>query len=234
MSNDCARRLETNEAKMAEEVPRSNQVEALDFLSDKFDPLRALYTHELQPPIPNIQVFNNLAEYARVIKEGKAKTPTPVPTRESLGPNRRAKNLKPEFKPPDISTRLAAIAQQQEVKENIVLGSGERSPFLSEERAEKTLQTEQRWKKKHKNLLERMEGNVNFHCVELIVSIIMHLVCILFNPPIPLSLPTLPPPSPCFPLPPSFVPPFLHLPFILCVAISPPPVSPLSFGREQI
>lgn len=144
---------------------RSSKEEYLDFLSDKFDPLRALYTQDLQPPFPNIQVFNNLFEYARVIKEGKAKTPSVVPTQKSSGPNKRTRNLKPEFKPVDINTRLTVISQQQTKKQGLTLGSGEKSSFLTEELAEKTLalqQTEKRgWKKKYKNVLERMEGRVD-------------------------------------------------------------------------
>lgn len=147
---------------MAGEEPRSCQLESLDFLSDKFDPLRALYTQELQPPFPNIQVFNNLAEYARVIKEGKPKPTTVLPTRS--GPSKRTRNLKPEFKPVDINTRLTEIAQQRAATQGLVLGSGEKSPFLTEGLSGRTRdlqQIDRRWKKKYKNVLERMEGKVD-------------------------------------------------------------------------
>lgn len=132
--------------------------ESLNFLSDQFDPLRALYKPNLQPPIPNIHVFNNIAEYARAIKEGKTKARPSVPAREALEPNRRTRNLKPEFKQPDIGSRLKAIAQQKAEKGQVV--GSRKAPLLGDQTAGKTLGlgTEQRWKKKYKNVLERMDG----------------------------------------------------------------------------
>ncbi|KAK3728492.1 hypothetical protein QZH41_002354 [Actinostola sp. cb2023] len=149
---------------MADEDSRLKD-KRLDFLSDKFDPLRALYTKELQPPIPNIQVFNNLAEYARIIKEGKTKTQPSVAAALKVGPSRRTRNLKPEFKPPDIGTRLKAIASEQNQgdlasKEKLdALGGGVKPPFSCGKTGTTLgLGTENRWKKKYKNVLERMEG----------------------------------------------------------------------------
>nr|XP_020447501.1 U7 snRNA-associated Sm-like protein LSm11 [Monopterus albus] len=44
-----------------------------DVCSDKFDPLRALYSPTVQLPFPNIKCFNNVAEYESFLKGGRGR-----------------------------------------------------------------------------------------------------------------------------------------------------------------
>ena len=164
---------------MAAGSVRPSKDKRLDFLSLKFDSLKALYTPELQPPIPNIQIFNNLAEYARVIKEGKAKPPQVFPkSRTGVAGNvteftkllpARARNLKPE-------ERRKAESRETAVQEKLRLlseaGSSElrfvdgKSPQFEQLRrkAEELVREDQekliKKKKKHVNVLEKMEGRI--------------------------------------------------------------------------
>ena len=166
--------------KMAAGSVRPSKDKRLDFLSLKFDSLKALYTPELQPPIPNIQIFNNLAEYARVIKEGKAKPPQVFPkSRTGVAGNvteftkllpARARNLKPE-------ERRKAESRETAVQEKLRLlseaGSSEKLRFVDgkspqfeqlRRKAEELVREDQekliKKKKKHVNVLEKMEGRI--------------------------------------------------------------------------
>ena len=166
--------------KMAAGSVRPSKDKRLDFLSLKFDSLKALYTPELQPPIPNIQIFNNLAEYARVIKEGKAKPPQVFPkSRTGVAGNvteftkllpARARNLKPE-------ERRKAESRETAVQEKLRLlseaGSSEKLRFVDgkspqfeqlRRKAEELVREDQekliKKKKKHVNVLEKMEGKI--------------------------------------------------------------------------
>ncbi|XP_022785698.1 uncharacterized protein LOC111326036 [Stylophora pistillata] len=144
----------------------------LDFLSSKFDPLKALYNRNLQPPILNIKVFNNLVEYAVAIKEGKTKSTT-VSTRnkaqsvKSLAPHAasRTKNLKPEYKPAEkevLQERLKAIAESkactaEDRKTGMKMGGRLEDTKLREFMlAEETFKAQQR-KKKRMDVIQKME-----------------------------------------------------------------------------
>lgn len=157
--------------KMADNEAASHEREqSLDFLSANFDPLQALYTKDLKPPIPSIQVFNNLGEYARVIKEGKPKTvPQKDPrkmARLRRAASRRTRNLKPEYKPPDISTRLKEIASNRVAREELLSSerrgsiSGQDEDGSSRDKKENPLGfgRGRSGKKKYMNVLEKMDG----------------------------------------------------------------------------
>lgn len=140
--------------------------QSLDFLSANFDPLKALYTKDLKPPIPSIHVFNNLGEYARVIKEGKPKTASQKDLQKtaslSRAASKRTRNLKPEYKPPDISVRLKAIASTRVAQGELLSGDKQRSipdqdDVLSKENA-LGLGRRRTGKKKFMNVLEKMDG----------------------------------------------------------------------------
>ena len=146
--------------------------ETLDFLSLKFDPLKALYAADLQPPVPNIQIFNNVAEYALAIKEGKTRSTEVVKPRGKLTTDSsrqalsRTKNLKPEYKPvqkDDLQERLKAIAESKagniegtklEKKSDVRMDDTKLQEFLL---AEETFKAEQK-KKKRMDVIQRMDG----------------------------------------------------------------------------
>ena len=50
---------------------------ALDMLSDKFDPLKALYAREedIKLPYPNVQAMDNLAQYEAMVRGTASKGP---------------------------------------------------------------------------------------------------------------------------------------------------------------
>lgn len=145
--------------------------ETLDFLSPKFDPLKALYATDLQPPVPNIQIFNNLAEYALAIKEGKTKSAEAVKPRSTCKDSSRqavsrTKNLKPEYKPvqkEDLQERLKAIAESKtgniedtksEKKSDVRMDDSKLQEFIL---AEETFKAEQK-RKKRMDVIQRMDG----------------------------------------------------------------------------
>ncbi len=139
----------------------------LDFLSPNFDALKALYATDLQPPVPNIQIFNNLAEYALAIKEGKTKSSEPVkPKDSSRQAASRTRNLKPEYKPAEkegLQERLQAIAESKasnientksEKKSDVRMDDSKLQEFILVEEAFKAQQR----KKKRMDVVQRMEG----------------------------------------------------------------------------
>lgn len=142
----------------------------MDFLSPGFDSLKALYTTDLRPPVPNIQIFNNVAEYALAIKEGKTRATELVKTKGKMESLRqaslRAKNLKPEFKPvqkEDLPERLKAIAESKasnikdtisEKKRDVRMDDSKLQEFILVEEAFKA---EQR-RKKRMDVVQRMKG----------------------------------------------------------------------------
>ena len=143
--------------------------ETFNFLSPKFEAIKALYATDLQPPVPNIQIFNNLAEYALAIKEGKTKSTEPVKQKgkdASRQATSRTKNLKPEYKPAqkeDLQERLKAIAESKasnigktksEKKGDVRMDDSKLQEFIL---VEETFKSEQR-KKKRMNVVQRMEG----------------------------------------------------------------------------
>ena len=150
--------------------------ERLNFLSPKFDPLKALYSKDLQPPVPNIQIFNNLAEYALAIKEGKTKPPGPNDSAatkkrrdssQQLPP--RTRNLKPEFKRPaekdvlqdrlkSLSESKACSAESRKRSDGRVDDSKLQEFLLAEEAFKEEIQK----RRKPMNVLERMEGRKMF------------------------------------------------------------------------
>ena len=144
----------------------------LDFLSPKFDPLKALYTTGIQPPVPNIQIFNNVAEYALTIKEGKTRSSEVVKLRNytdsSRRPVSRTKNLKPEYKPvqkevQEVQERLKAIAESKtgntedtklEKKSDVRMDDTKLQEFILAEEAFKADQK----RKKRMDVIQRMHG----------------------------------------------------------------------------
>ncbi|XP_048575828.1 microtubule-associated protein futsch [Nematostella vectensis] len=146
---------------------------SLDFLSANFDPLRALYRRDIQPPFPNIQVFNNLAEYARAIKEGKSK-PAFRPS-EKPQPSQRARNLKPQFQGLEIQERLQALADgstKVEGQGGAVLASAEGGVCLGGKVVGGGGLGEGRRWKKPMNVLDKMQAcsvgpmSILYRCVE--------------------------------------------------------------------
>ncbi|GAQ87908.1 hypothetical protein KFL_003870050 [Klebsormidium nitens] len=90
---------------------------ALDFFSELFDPLCALYTVGLQPPAPRVQPLDNLNKCRRIIPEvvpeSLANVAPRVPrSQESIAAQQRAKAHK--------SVRLAAAAEKERGKEKIL------------------------------------------------------------------------------------------------------------------
>ena len=155
--------------KMADRTSKKMD-ETLDFLSPKFDPLKALYAADLQPPVPNIQIFNNVAEYALAIKEGKTRSTEVVKPRGATDSSRQAlsrtKNLKPEYKPvqkDDLLERLKAIAESKagniegtklEKKSDVRMDDTKLQEFIL---AEETFKAEQK-RKKRMDVIQRMDG----------------------------------------------------------------------------
>ena len=63
-----------NISKMAaatSEATTSKLEDELDFASPSFNALKVLYSMDLQPPVPNAHIFNNINEYAKSLKAGK-------------------------------------------------------------------------------------------------------------------------------------------------------------------
>ena len=123
----------------------------LDFTSSSFNPLKALYTDGLQPPVPNVQIFNNINEYAQCLKLGK-----PLPKRGLHGANvqgsevgtslaQRLKNIA-ENKVRSRNRDPSRLAHLMKVKSKTD-GIEEKVAML-----EKTKQ-----RPRQKNVLERME-----------------------------------------------------------------------------
>lgn len=155
---------------MAAKTSKKKMDEKLDFLSSKFDPLKALYSKDLQPPVPNIKVFNNLAEYALAIREGKTKSTTESMKKRAKSlaqqTTSRTKNLKPEYKPAekeDLQERLKAIAESKAsitkdtksgIKKDGRLEDSKLQEFIL---AEETFKAEQR-EKKRMDVIQKMEG----------------------------------------------------------------------------
>ena len=155
--------------KMADRTSKKMD-EMLDFFSPKFDPLKALYAADLQPPVPNIQIFNNVAEYALAIKEGKTRSTEVVKPRSTTDSSRQAvsrtKNLKPEYKPvqkDDLQERLKAIAESKAGNtEDTKLGKksdGRMDDSKLQEfiLAEEAFKAEQK-RKKRMDVIQRMDG----------------------------------------------------------------------------
>ena len=143
--------------------------ETLDFLSPKFDPLKALYAADLEPPVPKIQIFNNVAEYALAIKEGKTKSSEVVKPRRTTDSRQavsRTKNLKPEYKPvqeDDLQERLKAIAESKAgniedtnsvKKSDVRMDDSKLQEFIL---AEEAFKAEQK-RKKRMDVIQRMDG----------------------------------------------------------------------------
>lgn len=143
--------------------------ETLDFLSPKFDPFKALYATDLEPPVPNIQIFNNVSEYALAIKEGKTKSTEVVKLRRTMDSRQavsRTKNLKPEYKPvqkEDLQERLKAFAESKagniegtksEKKSDVRMDDSKLQEFIL---AEEAFKTEQK-RKKRMDVIQRMDG----------------------------------------------------------------------------
>ena len=134
---------------------RTNMAENdLDFTSSFFNPLKALYTDGLQPPVPNVQIFNNINEYAQSLRSGN-----PVP-------KRRSQMDKPQG---SISSVEGGIAQRLKNIADNKVRSRNRDPsrlkHLMKVKSktdgieEKVAMLEKTKKKpKQKNVLERMEG----------------------------------------------------------------------------
>jgi hypothetical protein len=115
-----------------------------NFTSPSFNALKALYSKNLHPPVPNARIFNNINEYARSLK---------------------ARKNEPKQTEDDLATRLKNIAEQKVTK----LRNRKRDPSKLEHLMKVRSQTDgivekvamlEKTKKKGKqmNVLERMEG----------------------------------------------------------------------------
>ena len=80
-----------------------HNVEELDFVSPKFNPLAALNTEDLVPPFPEISGFNSLSEYEIVVRE-KRNLPSFTATGRTL-PAKEQDGTAPKVKPSPM-TRL--------------------------------------------------------------------------------------------------------------------------------
>ena len=61
-------------------------VEELDFVSPRFNPLAALNTEDLEPPCSEICGFNSLREYEMVVREKRNLPSTPTTSAETTLP----------------------------------------------------------------------------------------------------------------------------------------------------
>ena len=170
------------------------QKEKLDFLSSNFDPLKALYTPELQPPVPNIQIFNNLAAYARAIRDGQAKikASSKEPTAEvtKILPS-RTRNLKPDEKKKAearinaVQEKLKFMADKGLIRADTELSGVRRSRKLEElkKKAADLIREDEgkRAKNKKVNVLDKMEGTY---------AVFYSHLCLTYPPP--------PPPLTCY------------------------------------
>lgn len=156
--------MATKTQKIESRGKKNENEEYLNFLSSKFDPLKALYMRSLQPPIQNIQIFNNLAEYVRAIKgvEGKItkareKTNKPAPTQSAPT---RTRNLKPEFQPKAIEEKLKTIAENSEGSDESIRKSSTFASckFAAEMARIQEMETASRKKKRFVNVFDKMEG----------------------------------------------------------------------------
>ncbi len=129
---------------MAADTSGQKLQKELDFTSPSFSALKALYSKNLHPPVPNARIFNNINEYARSLK---------------------ARKNEPKQTEDDLATRLKNIAEQKVNK----LRNRKRDPSKLEHLMKVRSQTDgivekvamlEKTKKKGKqmNVLERMEG----------------------------------------------------------------------------
>ena len=129
---------------MAANTSEQKLQKELDFTSPSFNALKALYSKNLHPPVPNARIFNNINEYARSLK---------------------ARKNEPKQTEDDLATRLKNIAEQKVNK----LRNRKRDPSKLEHLMKVRSQTDgivekvamlEKTKKKGKqmNVLERMEG----------------------------------------------------------------------------
>ena len=58
-------------SKMAATTSEAKVQNELDFTSPSFNALKALYSKNLPPPVPNAYIFNNINEYAKSLKAAK-------------------------------------------------------------------------------------------------------------------------------------------------------------------
>ena len=129
---------------MAADTSEQKLQKELNFTSPSFNALKALYSKNLHPPVPNARIFNNINEYARSLK---------------------ARKNEPKQTEDDLATRLKNIAEQKVNK----LRNRKRDPSKLEHLMKVRSQTDgivekvamlEKTKKKGKqmNVLERMEG----------------------------------------------------------------------------
>lgn len=152
-----------------EEIKKMN--EKLNFLSSKFDPLTALYNRKLQPPVPNIYVFNNLSEYTHAIREGKIKPSEYKPPEShssSTEAASRTRNLKPEYKQDNKKRLKERLKAMSESEGNGVDGTKlekKRGGRIDDTKLKELLLVEETFKmkqtaKKRMNVMQKMEGMV--------------------------------------------------------------------------
>ena len=116
----------------------------LDFTSSSFNAIKALYSKNLQPPVPTARIFNNINEYARSLQ---------------------ARKNEPKQGEGDLAARLKNIAENKANR----LRNRRRDPSKLQHLMKVKSQTDgivekvamlekTKGKGRHKNVLERMEG----------------------------------------------------------------------------
>ncbi|XP_030621414.1 U7 snRNA-associated Sm-like protein LSm11 [Chanos chanos] len=146
---------EDSDRKLSEDEDFDTQ---LDVSSDKFDPLRALYSPEVPLPYPNIKCFNNIAEYESFMKGGRGRA-------KPENVEKRLRKAKKGVADPERIERLKKLMVNNPVEEGE--GSGVKRP--------------PRKQKAPKNVLTRMSshagsplGQLN-RCVQDKIRVKVHI-----------------------------------------------------------
>ncbi|XP_026186602.1 U7 snRNA-associated Sm-like protein LSm11 [Mastacembelus armatus] len=137
-----------------------DDADKLDVCSDKFEPLRALYSPTVRAPFPNVRCFNNVAEYESFLKGGRGRA------KPENVEKRRAKAMKGVADPERIE-RLKKLMVN--------------NPVPEEGEAESSNTPRRKRQKPQKNVLTRMPlckgsplGEL-YRCVEERIRVKVHI-----------------------------------------------------------